>query len=58
MASRAPRGDRATLQSLYMVTDASADASMLRHYWQSFTARPPSHLPAFGMAQVSVEIWK
>lgn len=29
---------------------------MLKHYWKSFTNRPPSRLPAFGMAQSSSDL--
>ena len=42
---------KARLQSLYLETDASPDKDMLRHYWSQFTRRPPSRLPAFGLAQ-------
>ena len=41
----------ARLQSLYLESDASPNKDMLRHYWRGFTNRPPSRLPAFGMAQ-------
>lgn len=45
------KAPHARLQSLYLESDASPNKDMLRHYWTSFTQRPPSRLPAFGMVR-------
>jgi len=45
------KAPRARLQSLYLESDASPDKDMLRNYWATFTQRPPSRLPAFGMVR-------
>jgi hypothetical protein len=62
MVGRAGAGGSASakaasrLQSLYLMSDASPDEDMLEHSWREFTRRPPSRLPAFGMAQSDADL--